>query len=708
MGKSKAAAKHGGFKQDRVSVPQGQRRGRAWPWFAVIILAGAVAYANSLSGPLFFDDQTSILNNPSIRQVWPLSVPLAPPSSTPVAGRPIVNLSFAINYALGGFDVRGYRLANIGLHILSALILFGIIRLALTGRALRERFASCSNGVALACALIWMLHPLQTEAVDYMTQRTELLMGLFYLLTLYCAIRATRSCSQGRWQAASVVSCMLGMACKESMVTAPLVVLLYDRIFVFDSMADAVRARRMLYGGLAASWLELAMLASSRSSTVGFSAGISVWTYLLNQADMVTRYLRLAIWPRSLVLDYGVPRPLTFADVLPQAVLVIVLLLGAAIALAKRPMFGFLGAWFFVTLAPTSSVIPIAPEVGAERRMYLPLAALVVLGVISGQWLLARLIQSARRRGSPLSVRFEALASAGIATIVVAALALETTNRNGDYETSVSILRTVVDRWPHGRAHFNLAVALRAQGDSTEAMEHLRLAAPAVPEAQYALGAELFDQRRFDEALVQLREFVRRTSAHPDALQARDMIARALRFQGKLPEAAAEFADALKAAPQNADLHGNLASVLLEQNDFAGAAVHYQEYLKYRPGNAAALDNLGIAFAGMGELDKAVHFLGLGLDADPTSAIAHLELAKVLLRQRDFDGAAAHADQALRLRVDDPVAHDLAGIARASQGKLDEAVDHFRRALAVNPGYADARNHLAMAQRLRGASSGAR
>jgi hypothetical protein len=156
----------------------------------LIVLAGALTYANSLSGPLLFDDQSSILTNPQIRHLWPLVETLTPPRDSVLASRPIVNFSFAINYAIGGLSVRGYHIGNVSLPYRQRA---GAVRhhpRTLTTSKLRDRFAAASDGIALACALIWMVHPLQTESVDYVTQRTELMMGLFYLLTLYCAIRA--------------------------------------------------------------------------------------------------------------------------------------------------------------------------------------------------------------------------------------------------------------------------------------------------------------------------------------------------------------------------------------------------------------------------------------------------------------------------------------------------------------------------------------
>ena len=169
--------------------------------------------------------------------------------------------------------------------------------------------------MALACALIWVVHPLQTEAVNYLSERTESLMGLFYLLTLYCGIRGAdpQGGQTPRWRAAAIAACAAGMACKESMVTAPVMVVLYDRVFLFDSFRAAFRARRGFYAGLFAGWLVLAVLmASTPRTSVGF--GSNPWVYLLNQAQLVARYLWLSIWPRGLVVDYGLPRPLTLGD----------------------------------------------------------------------------------------------------------------------------------------------------------------------------------------------------------------------------------------------------------------------------------------------------------------------------------------------------------------------------------------------------------
>ena len=590
----------------------------------LIVLVGAVTYANSLSGRMLLDDQSSIVLNPQIRHLWPLTESLAAPRNNELESRPLVNLSFAINYAIGELSVRGYHLVNVGLHLASALLLFGIIRRTLASGKLRDRFAADADGIALASALIWMVHPLQTEAVDYLTQRTELLMGLCYLLTLYGAIRAARAAAPERWQAAAIIACLLGMGCKESMVTAPVMVVLYDRIFVFDSVRDAWRSRKTLYAGFALAWLALAaLLLTSRPATVGFDSGVSGLTYLLNQSLMIVRYLTLAAWPHGLVIDYGLPRQLGLTDVLPQAVVVVALAVMTCIALARQPAIGFLGAWFFVTLAPTSSIVPISTEVGAERRMYLPLAAVVVLAVIGARYLLAKV---GGRRPAPVAV--------AVASLVVCALAVETMQRNRDYQAPISLLQASVAHWPQGRAHFNLAFYLREEGRTDEAMVHLRAAVPDYFPAQFEVGSDLYNHGQFDEAVVQLRAFVGRTRSTSRRVMARNLIGLSLARQGHLPQAVDEFQAALQLDPDNSELHGNLAFMLLQQRDFEGARQHYEAHLARQKGSAFVLTNLGIALQELGRLDEAAARFRQALALDPNESEARRRLDEMARLKR--------------------------------------------------------------------------
>ncbi|MGH9387692.1 MAG: hypothetical protein ACRD2N_25825 [Vicinamibacterales bacterium] len=379
-------------KRARQRLPRAGRRSSALH-AGLIVVAGMVSYGNSLSGPFVFDDRNAIVENISLRS---FDTVLSQAPNSPIAGRPLVALSFALNHRVGGLEVRGYHLANIGIHLCTALLLFGVARRTLLMPRMKGLYsADDATGPAFAIALLWTVHPLNTEAVDYITERTESLMALMFVLTLYASIRALAVNGpfqssrvpkfQSLWQSIAVLACGLGMACKESMVTAPVVVMVYDRVFVFSGVREAARNRSRLYGGLALTALVLAYLIvpGPRSGSAGFSAGVAPWTYLVNQTVMIVRYLRLTFWPTSLVINYGPPLSLTLQQVLPQAAAVGALLMFTLLALVRWRTVGFLGAWAFLTLAPTSSIVPIATEVGAERRMYLPLMALVAAVVLA-------------------------------------------------------------------------------------------------------------------------------------------------------------------------------------------------------------------------------------------------------------------------------------------------------------------------------------
>ena len=159
----------------------------------VALLCGAVffVYWPSLAGLFIYDDASAIERNKSIRSLslWSLGDVLIPPESTPVGGRPLVNLSFALNYAAGELSPRGYRIVNIALHAPSALAVWGVLRRTFLRAEVAERFGGAAEPLAMTITAIWALHPLTVDAVAYVTQRSELLVSLFYLLTLYGAIR---------------------------------------------------------------------------------------------------------------------------------------------------------------------------------------------------------------------------------------------------------------------------------------------------------------------------------------------------------------------------------------------------------------------------------------------------------------------------------------------------------------------------------------
>ncbi len=421
----------------------------AWLLGGVLVLAVIAAYGNSLNVPFFFDDRPAIIRNDSIRHLWPPGDALSPPiGGSGVAGRPLANLSLAVNYAISGLAVRGYHVVNIALHVLATLTLWGVLRRTLRRPALPARFRERAEVIAWTATLIWAVHPLLTESVVCVVQRNEVMGGLFYLLTFYGFLRGTERAADGKvgtnsrsWLGWSAGACFAGVASKEIVATAPVLLWLFDRTFVAGSFRAVWRERKWFYAMLAMSWLPLGWLVvhnSRRGGTVGFGLGVSSWQYLLTQCQAITTYVKLSFWPDPLVVDYGVGVAKGLGDVWWQGLIVVALLVATALALWRRPAVGFLGAWFFVILAPSSSFVPLTTQTIAEHRMYLPLAALVVATVLGLS------VWTGRRIG-------------WAGAIVALALGALTVRRNRDYRTEESIWADTVAKRPRQSARLRRA-----------------------------------------------------------------------------------------------------------------------------------------------------------------------------------------------------------------------------------------------------------
>ena len=638
----------------RPTTSEGERTS-AWRGLAlravVLVVAGALVYLNSLSGPFIFDDRTAIIDNPQIRQLWPLSVPLSPPPDTPVAGRPIVNLTFAINYAIGGLDVTGYRLTNLAIHVLAGLTLFGVVRRTLRLPSLAPTFGEHATGLAWVVALLWTLHPMQTEVIDYVTQRTESMMGLCYLATIYCSVRALEG-RPGTWHTAAILTCAAGMACKESMVTAPVMVFLYDRVFAPPSALQNVQRSR-LYAGLVATWLILmALMLTGPRTSIGFDTPISAWTYLLNQAPVLLTYLRVAVWPRGLILDYGIPQPLTLTDVLVPMIGVVGLAVAVVVLLVRRPQAGFLGAWCFITLAPTSSFVPIATEVGADRRMYLPLVALVGLAVLGVYRLLIGRMQTRARVIGP-----------AVALCLCIAFAVGTIQRNREYESLLSIAQTTVDRRPQPRAYLMLGTALLEAGRRDEGLAYLERARE-LPGTSFVLGIAFIAEGKLAAGAEELERFLRMEPKHLRAVDARESLGRAYAALNRLEPAAMHLTEVVQLEPRRGPAHAYLGEVLLRQGRVTEGLQQFQFASDLQPGNPDALRLLGIAQAQTGQFDAAVATFKRAIDLDPLNGRSHY----------------------------------LLGSALAASGQVAAAVPHFARAVELDPRDARAREDLQRAQ----------
>jgi Flp pilus assembly protein TadD len=834
-----------------------------------LVVAVCAVWANALRAPFVLDDGESIVGNASIRDFWALRW-LNPPAEMgeTVSGRPVLNFSFAVNYALGGLGVRGYHLGNLFLHAAAALVLFGVARRVwsrcgsewgggsvargarngagepvrgagiparrLFGGARRaalvfwekiggvsregfsraggaseggaqgggrhsvvwigegagggRRLEAASSCAAFAVALLWALHPLQTAAVTYVVQRAEVLAGLFYLLTVYGFIRAAeegdwlkraggsglgresrgsgagassppearrrasssgifgggrppfRSAAGRRWGALAVAACALGMGTKETVVTAPVVVLLMDRAFFAGSFREAWRRRRRLYGGLAATWLLLGALVLSnagRGGSAGLGSEIGAWDYLLTQCGAIARYLGQACWPASLVFDHGTPVAAGPGAVWWQGLLLCALGAGTLRALRRNHAAGFLGAWFFLMLAPSSSFVPVSTQTVAEHRMYLALAAVVALACAGAWRMLARVCGMGARGGgdgarprafrlfSPSAFRPLFWVSLGCAA---AALGAATVARNAVYRTAVSLWSDTVEKRPDNpRARNNLGAALSAEGRTVEAAAQFRQAIALRPNhafAHFNLGVALVLDPRAAldagaagrgsgaaqadgaalraEALRQAEHHFRAAlAAEPGNTDARVNLGKLLADSGRTAEAMEHYRAALAGDPAAQDARVNLAALLAADGREAEGAALLREALAAAPGLAEAHYQMGLVLEKSGARREAETEFRAAVRLKPGMAAAHLALGNCLARRGDA-GAEACYREALRLEPKLAEAWYALGNGLAKQERFPDAMEAYREALRLDPAHVQALNNLGNCQLVTG------
>ncbi|HVZ64526.1 MAG TPA: tetratricopeptide repeat protein [Lacunisphaera sp.] len=661
---------------------------------AILLVAALAVYWPSLRAPFIFDDVPGVEHNATIRQLWPPWKPLVPPNDgSGVSGRPLVNLTLAFNYAGGGLDVLGYHLTNVFFHALTAFVLWRWLRR--TMRLPRAGRAGEADVLSWCVVALWTVHPLLTESVSCVVQRNEILGSLFYLLTLYGFTRAVEfepetrlnqadcASKSGRyWLVLSFISCLLGVATKEIIATAPLVVFLYDRTFATGSFKEAWRLRRRYYTALAATWLPLVWLVwhgRQRGGTVGFGLDVSPWEYLLTQCQALVLYLKLVFWPHPLVLDYGWPTVRSLGEVWGQAGIVLALLAATVVALVRRPAIGFAGASFFIFLAPSSSFIPLASQTIAEHRMYLPLAAVLTLVVLGVQAVGAR---------AAVAVTLAALLPLGWATMV----------RNRDYRTELGIWTdTVAKRPDNARAQGNLGRAYLLLGRWEEAIaacrKELELAPGYNGDASANIGRALTELGRPAEALPY---FERGLQMKPDNFDLHNNYGIALAALGRWSAAISQYGKAIQLQPDDGELHNNLANALAKSGRLDEALMHYEAALRLRPDLTAAETNWARALAEAGRVSEALpHFEHLAKVR--SDAATQFDLALALVAAGRTEEACGHFETALRLKPGDAAVHSAYGNALARLGRLGDATAQYESALQLQPSLAEAHHNLATA-----------
>ena len=718
------------------------------PWLALILimLVTLLIYSNIYRAPFVFDDIPQIEDKSTIRDLEIFSSPRTVLSHSP---RPVVELSFALNYRLGKLNVFGYHLVNVTIHIINGFLAYFlsliIFKQLLNSPAQRFGHSNSSKSagqgsrpkvqgfqpvisqstinnqqstiflMSLFTALIFVAHPIQTQAVTYTVQRYTSMAAMFYLASVLLYLKARvfqqrggdsgqRGVS-GQWSVVSgqeeearslktikargdrILSALrfqpvalyalcflcgfLALLSKESSVSLPGAILLVEYI-LFDRTwrgwkqkllwflpAFAILAIFFLYVyGFFRGEVQFGKLLEDVSDMMRApGTATSRWEYLCTQFNVIAIYVGLLFLPVGQNLDYMYPLKTGFFDgYTPLAFLVLLLIVGIAIwNIKKRPIITFGILWIFITLSVESSIFPIK-DVLFEHRLYLPMFgfALVIAYVVF-------CLLPIKRVGHLV-----------VCIFIVASLGTATYLRNMVYQDGVTLWSDVVTKSPENfRAHYNLGNALRADGRQKEAIK------------SYSMSLVL----------------------RPDYIRARDNLGVVLTEVGRVDDAIKNFSEALKTRPDDPLLHCNLGLALMRKGNFREAVGHFSEALRIKPAYTKAHSNLGVTLAQQGKLKDAILHFSEALKIEPDNVKIHSNLGQAFMLQGNLPEAAQHYSEAVRIKPDYAEAHSKLGVVLVLQGDLDGGIEHFMEALKINPGLAEARQGLNKALGFKGSKN---
>jgi protein O-mannosyl-transferase len=657
------------------------------PLMVLLLLAllAAAVYSNTFYASFHFDDSSSIVANQRIKDLT---------SFRDLSGsRDVGYLSFALNYQFGGLSVFGYHLVNLLIHIINGFLVYVLVRLLFR--------ASDSSGaartttapwIALAAALLFVAHPIQTQAVTYIVQRFASLAAMFYLLTVVCYLYWRLSPpdrkSRNLWYAGALIATILAMKTKETSFTLPFMLLLIEAVF----FAPLIRKSwiRLIPFLLTLPIIPLSHPGALGEGEVGLARqtmDISRWDYLLTQFRVIVTYLRLLIFPVHQNLDYDYPvshslfdPPVFFSFLFLSALFVLALFLlfssRLTSSVSRLTAFGIL--WFFLTLSIESSIIPIR-DVIFEHRLYLPSV---------GFWLAAGTVLIGFSRRRPI---------VGIMVVgaLVTVFSVATYQRNKVWQDELTLWSDVVQKSPQkGRGYNNLGLAYADRNRWSEAIQAYKTALvlrPKFAEAHNNLGYASHELGHREEAV---REFQTASALKPDYAEPHNNLGNIYQELGRRDEAVREFQTALTLNPDFADAHNNLGNVYQELGRGDEAVREFQTAMALKPDYAEAHYNLGNVYQELGRHDEAVREYQTSLTLKPDYAEAHYNLGNVYQELGRRDEAVREFQTALTLKPDYAEAHIKLAAFYHKLGRIDEAIREYRAALAVHPDYSEIHNNL--------------
>jgi len=560
------------------------REGLMLLFMAILVF---LVYSNTIEGPFVLDDKPNIQDNPHIRLTkLTLEGITGAGIESPASSRPVANISFALNYYFDRYNVVGYHLVNILIHITAGILLYFFVKTTLRIPTLHSRYGS-HRWIPFFTSCIWLVHPIQTQSVTYIVQRMNSMAAMFYVLSflLYAKGRLAGG-KRKKW--ALFAGCMfagvLALGSKQTAATLPFFIFLYEWYFFQDLSWTWLKRHCWNF---AAVLIVLALVVFMYLGLHPLETILSSYDHrdftlterVATQFRVVIFYISLLIFPHpsrlNLDYDFALSHSLFQPITTLFSMVSITGFMGLALYTAtKNRLLSFCILWFSGNLVIESSVVGL--EMIFEHRVYLP-SMLVSLMVVTLAY---------------RHTKHKSLIASALCLIVVTS-SVWTYQRNSVWSDDVALWRDCVEKSPNkDRPHNNLGNALAKQGDLNEAIHHYSEALkinPNLSDTHNGLGIILHRRGNFDEAVAHFRQAVR---IKPGYAEAYNHLGAALHTQGKFEEAIAHYHEALRINPNYAKAHNNLGSTLHMQGKFEEAVIHFSKALKIKPDYTAARSNL--------------------------------------------------------------------------------------------------------------------
>jgi tetratricopeptide (TPR) repeat protein len=664
-----------------------------------VTVIGFYIYSNSFDVPFIFDDSDNI-QNPSLQisEISANSLVTAAVEST-LRARPIANISFAINYYFGEYNVRGYHFVNVLIHIAASFFLYLLLSTTLKLPVNREKYKNYSL-LPFMASLLWLTHPLATQSVTYLVQRMNSMAAMFFVLSVLCYVQGRLGSSEDDndnhkqkfdkllWFASCLISGVLAIGSKEIAVTLPVVIFLYEWFFLQDLSWRWLKKKlpwllALLVFLYCAAYFYLNGNPFQRVFSGYSYRNFTILERVLTEFRVVIHYIELLIYPNPnrLVFDYNFPLSTSLFEPISTifSLFGLIVVFGIAICIVKKERFiAFCLLWFLVNLVLESSVISL--EIIFEHRTYLP-----------SMFLLAIFPAFLFRVGMNKNI------ATGILLSIIVVFGYWTFERNKIWQNPISFWEDSILKQPgKARGHNNLGVELYKANRLDEAGDSFVQALtflPGFPEAYSNLGLVQYRQNRLDEAE---KNFKQALGLRSNYVEASLNLASLYKNQGKYNDALALYQNLYTRIPDYSILNKEMGQTLLRMGQAEDSLVFIDKAYVKLPQDTYLLLDKGEALMRSGKLEEAIKSYMEVLNIEYGNAVAHYNLGLLLTATGNQEGALSHYQKAdLRQSSDVPVLYNL-GNLYLRLGALEDAKQSYRKFIESSPLFADAYNNLGL------------